>query len=528
MKIIKNKENIISKYISLPILLYISSTFLLIFYSYCNTEDYASLFSAMIAKEYYPASNDFFWFDVNLFILPLISFINSFVPGVQVFGYYLFFTTFLIGIIYIKVIDKQNNLNTLHKNIISYIFIIIQTSNFISLSSTRVAVLSIALFFFLYFKEKTSKSILLFLFLLCIIIRVDALALLSVLYIIICTVINKEFTFKSLLPFIGTIIFLIIYNSILSIYASEAIKSFYYYELELMDHSNFNIDLLNKKNKIIISLLRNYLIFDKSIFKISFLKNIISIDSSHISNVILNPKLYINTLKNSIEDLLLSYEIITISIILTIFSTIKQRKIIYFIILLFPLVACLYISLPLRFIVSYNMVFIIYMIAKIKTATINKYKYSVLLTISVLVLIHNFKIINIYNKERESFETSIHITNKLKKLYGEKLYFENFYYRSWRFTTTDINYRYTNNQFHFINFGYAQMFESYSTKWKDEGCKNPLSIPDKINHIIQNGNKIIVDDIKYEKIYSDYLKEIYNYNIKINYIIWPKNDLNLR
>jgi hypothetical protein len=493
----------------------------LLLFNLCNVEDHESLLSASIANEYMKPIFNAYFYDINLFVIPILSKINVFFPGVQVYGYFLFIETLFIGYLILNYILKNSNLERNRRYFIASAFIILHLANFFLLSTTRIATLGIILFFFLYHQKEVSRVKLVLLFIFTLFLRVDAFAILSVLYIFICFVIYRKITLRITTPFIICLLFLFAYKLFITNQLDEAFNVFYFREIDLTDRLNVAYSTLSKIDKTILDLL--YVgIIEEDIYKLSFSDRIMSINVSHLLNSILEPRLYLNTLKNSFENIKsLSFVFIMILSLgvfrlLSVFQ-VNKRIFFYFLLILFPLVVCTYIILPVRFLYPFLLIIILLILSEFKEKKYYLYLFMMLMSFQFFYLQQLYKT-NTFNSNL--FLKTILRTENLEKKYGELMVFERYGSQSWRFSNSNINYRYTDNHYLFLNYGFYSTIVNYEEVWKDAGCENPRSIFVKVKFLNDTKLPIIFDSQERVELYEDYLEMRYGYNQSINYVLF--------
>ncbi len=513
MKDNNNKEYRLPKDVKLATyLLYFSSVFFLFFYGFCNTEDYESIISAIVAQEYFHISKDMGFWEINVVIIPFISWVNSFFPGVQLYGYYIFFITALVGFLGVHLIIDFKNINRNKKFLISLSFIIFYSINLINLQSTRVAVILIFIFLIHYTFNTLSKFKLVLIFIMSIVLRIDAVVLLSLSYVVINFIMNKHRKVRVWFPFIISFTLLLFLNFAVSNFGNEGVKKFYYYEIELSEKQNIDFQSLTKENKLILDYWYSHIVFDENFYKTSFIKEIIAVDEGHFVNNLISPKLYMNTLLRSTPEISEIKLLLIFSFLLIFLNFMFLKKLRFKLLLLylffFPLVICFYISIPTRFLYPYYTTLILFCIILIPCQ--KKVIVSLLIPILFIIISYGSKLNYEYSNQKNAFHTTMNKVNKLSKTYGKDLFIEGFHDRSWNFTTSDIKYVYQGNHVHFINFAYFQYFDFYKNDWANVNqAINYESILEKIQYLEKTNQPFIIDNESYIQVYKNYLFERY-------------------
>lgn len=506
-------------------LIYISLVFFLFFYGFCNTEDYESIISAMVSQEYFHISKDMGFWEINLIVIPFFAWINSFFPGVQIYGYYIFFITAFVGFLGLNLILNFETIKRQKKLLVSLCFMIFYSINLINLQSTRVAVTLIFIFLIHYTYNSLSKNKLALIFVCCIILRIDAVVLLSLSYVVICSIFKKYKELKIWFPFALSFTLLLLLNFAVTKFGNNGVNKFYYYEIEISDKQNIDFNNISESDKTIMDYWYSHLIFDENFYKTSFIKEVIAEDSGHFFNNLISPQLYINTLKKSLPAIFETAPFIGFSLLLLILNLYALNKIKYklllFYLFVFPLFICLYISIPTRFLYPYYSSLILFSIILLPY---NKdILFILLLPIILIIVDYGSRINNDYLNLRYQFNTTMNKVNTLSKSGGKDLFFENFYLRSWNFVSPDIRHVYQNNQIHFLSFPFFQYFDLYKNDWsKVDKTVNYQSILKKIQYLEKNNLPLIIQDDSYVKVYNNYLMKRYGYKTTVQYIEWSK------
>lgn len=518
------KEYRLPKDIHLAIyLLYFSSVFFLFYYGFCNTEDYESIISALVAQEYFHISKDMAFWEINVVIIPFIAWVNSFFSGVQIYGYYVFFITAFVGFLGVHLILNFSNINRYKRILVSLSFIIFYAMNLINLQSTRVAVILIFIFLIYYTYNSISKFKLILIFITCIILRIDAVVLLSLSYIVINLILKKHREVKVWVPFVAAFSLLLLLNLAVTKFGNDGFKKFYYYEIEISDKQNLDYNNISEVNKIVLEYWHSHIIFDENFYKTSFIEEIIAVNNGHFINNLISPQLYLNTLKKSLPGIFDTFAFILISVFFLILNLFLLKEIRFKFLLiylfLFPLVICFYISIPARFLYPYYSTFILF------SFLILPYDKKIILTlflpIAWVIIDYGIKQNYDYSNQRNAFHTTMNKVNILSKVYGKDLFIEGFYDRSWNFTTPDIKHIYQGNRIHFINFAYFQYFELYKNDWtKVDKTINYQSILEKIQYLEKTNQPFIIDNESYIQVYKNYLLERYHYKTKVHFVDW--------
>lgn len=494
----------------------------LLFFDFCNVEEPEYLVSASVAYEYMKPVFNAFFLDNNLFVQPILGELNKLFPGVQIYGYFLFLETLLIGYLILIYILNNQHLEKNRRILLASVFILLHIANFFLLSTTRIATLGIILFYILYHQKEASRLKLSLLFFFTLFLRIDAFALLSVLYIAFYIFIYRKVSLKVVIPFIGCVFFLLIYKFFVIYQLDEAFNVFYFRELDLIDRMNvLSTSELSIIDNVILDLLHLGSI-EEEVYTLSFTNRVMSTKVSHLLNSILEPDLYLNTLRNSMENIKSMSTIMIMILTLVAFRIlsvlqVNRRVVLYLLLILFPLVACFYVILPVRFLYPYLMIIILLILSDFRKVKDYLYLFMIIIIFQFVYLKQLYKS-NV--SKSDLFYKTMSRAEELKDEYGDFLVFESYGSDIWRFDNPNINYRYTGNHFLFLNYGFYSAIFNYNEKWSEIGCENPLSIYEKVKVLSEKNLPLIVDTKKKIELYEDYLGMRYDYHHKINHVLF--------
>ncbi len=512
------------KICSLRNLIFLGYFFTVFFYVLINgsyIEAYEAFISAFSSGTYINISSDFAFFDVNMLILPIISWINAFFPGIQLYGWIVFvISLFSIYALYITFYDVLCEINTrlATKYIAILSLLILLAPNLFFLSTTRnVVVLFFAVNLRFYLLKRMGVFTYVFAFIILSILRVDAVVFLSAGLFFLLILYYRKINFFFSYPLLVSLFIYCLLNFAIHFKANDGIKSFYFHEIEVLDKENYRFENLEKSDYTQLKYFASHRIMNDRLFDVEFYSRIAKTDHSHITNSLLNFSLIVQTFNFSIEEILLSIELIIVAavflVLIFVLCTLKTRM--YFaciLLLIYPVFACTYISLPQRFLYPYYAITIlIYMIILIRYTLKPFYFYFLMfLLICYAVLMNINKNLIAYSKINLLFDRTEALLDKHK---GKELFIENFVSPRFNYFCPDIRYRYNQNSFYFVNLFYFQAYSSYRKMWQEKCKCNQLNLYEKLNYI-SNCNSVFMIGEELKKEYENYFIEEYSKRIQ--------------
>lgn len=480
-------------------------------------EELESGISAFIAHEYAPLSDDYALLDANFLIMPLMSYVNSFFKGFQLYGYFVFIVTFISGLVLLDVLKKVSVAFRKSFLPIGLVFILFQLPNLISLSITRATFfLGVSLLVSFHLKIY-SKRYHVIIYLLGIVFRLDMMVILCIGYLIADIIISRRVKLRTTLLAASAVFTFAAYNTLISNYASEPFKAFYYYELDFVDRDNIDYVRLNESQRLIVEMGKNGVI-DENLFSQNFIESILYLKSSFLTNVLLSPELFLNVFRHSLDALEKSRWLILFCFLLLMMQFIRKKKanrLLFTFLFLFPLLICFYISLPNRFVFPYYSFLSIFLIFSSE----RKSQVAGLVCITFIVAQYCLSTLSSYRQMVTQFDITMQQTEQLEKTHGLPLIFENAFYSRFVFMNPNIAYRYTGNDYLFLNIAFFQAFDNYQASWRKYDCKNPLSIKDKVVTAQALGKPILFFSEERHQSYLQYLSKRYDYVHHFNYVV---------
>lgn len=496
-------------------LIYFLGSFAVLLLGFCNTETYDTLYSFSLSDTF--LSSRIFSIDLNFFVMPIVAKINSYFQGVQLYAYFLFIETLIVGFLFLREILKLENIDHRKKNLLAIIFIVLFLPNFFLINITRISTYATLLFFYKHYKfQYTGWKLFLFMTL-CISLRISTFVLISFLFFLLTTLLYKRFKLHALTPFGFGLTVSFAYNLYIIYFLNEPFNAFFFREWDLTERANIDMQYIRSLDKAILFSF-NHGIFDQHFFNMEFLDSILETKGNYLFIALLNPKFYFKTFALSWDAISECLPIILIVFVMTCYLVFKKKLkfSIGSLMIFFPLIACICISLPERFLYPYYTICIMVLIYKFKPLILYQAFF-------LLVVVITFgKVENIYRTylfESEKYKATIDRIDQLRKTYGEPLFIENYYSSKWRMDNPQINYKYEDKDIYFINYNLSLVLTDYEDKWKSLGCRNPLSIEDKFNLAHSLGKKIVFYSEDNAQAYIEYMK-LKGSDVPLEYVVF--------
>lgn len=491
-------------------------------------EAYESLLSSFV-QGVYTKPDIYDWnLDWHFLLFPLYAKLNNYFPTIQLYGLILLFYNCICiavaGLLLSKFIDLIIDDNRNKIILFVGLFSIVLIDNFINLNSTRIVFLSIfTLFGWLEYYRITKhpisfkmRVIMVLLILYLTLIRMDAVFLSSLIYIV-YLVLHKRFHWFSLLPLIISASFLFSYVFYIIPNADEARQAFYYNELDVIDRDNVDYTKLTALQSLEVDALRTHLVFDKEHFTTDFY-NTISDSCKDVTRLVngFNINDVITTLKTSIIHYLSYWYFIFFAAFPVFFLIHKIREkrwlwlIHLFISVFLPVFVCMYVITPPRFLVPYYITIgCLNVLLYLRYIGFNKKILFFIFFILFFEIIIAFLIKRTNVQQEANFRKTIHnihslALNKNSKgpIIVHQLDLEKFF-------PVNPLLKVDRQNLQFLNFYYFNSYDCYVNNWKDICQCNGLSLKEKLDYIVQNDNLFIINQKEFEFL-EKYISEKYH------------------
>ncbi len=495
----------------------------------CTLENYEKYFSVLASGTYTDYGIKDYDADVHFLLFSVYATINKLFPQIQVYGYiiigYNILSLTLFGSVLFYIIRKQFSSSIL---VITFpvIFLAISSYQIVNLSSTRIVFIACFSLFYLIHNNlivSKNRNLLLFLiFLFLSLIRIDATLLASIIFLLVSVFLNK-IRMQQLIPFIVSFSVFISFNVLLSSSQREDKKVYYYRELDLFDKDNIDYHYITTKDSLYISLLTNYSIMDINHFKMDYINKLMKTKSSGFINSFINLKLFAFTFLYSLTDIYYARWLILLCFALVVISIIYFRSSFKYIALLlilfiFPFLLCFYISVPLRFIEPYYILYITLLSIFLKEKV---YFFAIL--ILIILSYNNIKISSEKYKIKASnflinYNYLLAKSNNNKPIVIESIEMSDFFSPNPLFNLKNTNAI-------FLNFGFLNSYDCYKSSWEKKCNCNPLSLIEKLEYISRNNIEFILKDEE-TIIYQKYMKLYWNRVIRFEKIEHVNGQIN--
>ena len=509
-----------------PIIIALLINFLSVFYFGTFYEDYEGCLSSLVHGTYTLPATKEWYVDIQFLLFSLYGFINSLFPSIQVYGLVLVISNFIALCVAGSVFYRVLIINLKKFNIIFFTlcYFIFSVDNILNLSSTRISLILIfSVLAFVESRRVENKKIgigmwciLAVLLFIAYLFRVEVLFLSATIYLFVLLIFKKIHRF-SLILFAISFIGFFGYNFLVTNIVDEPKLVCFYKEKEFFDRNSIDYSHLTERQALDVKAFREYGITDKEHFTWKFYNDIAIKNSDNI----IGWKSLLRGIKISafLQTLQLSYYaiysaryfiffFIIASINLLIFSRSRIIHIFYIVFsILFPLLICFNTVLAERFLVPYFSA--LGCLSLCLSIAEKNGKYITEMTICAflfILLFANTKIdMNDYLKANDKYQKSI---VKLNSMIGENMYnnpivicdfnLEKF------FPFNPLEQSKIQNAV-FLNFYYFSISSCYIERWNQLHVKNSYSLKEKIDYIVSNNNKIIIDERTFNFLEEYYL-----------------------
>jgi hypothetical protein len=477
--------------------------------------------SAAYSDTLYPISRDYYLTDTPLLLAPfLYSIYSKFFFEIQIHSFVSYGIAFLCIIEIFKMSRKISLYPTssiYNKELLSILVLVLLTPNLLALSTTRNAMLVFTVFAIKYYKNFRFSWKNTLIFTSALILRLDAILLLSFFFAIILIVKDWEIKLKYLAPYLISLLTYGVFNIYLKLFASESYQTFYFYELELFDKINFSLNQVSKEDALQLYYYVFSGIINDQVFTLDFYKRVVDTNYNHIINSFFNLRLFLNTFMSSIEEILLAKNMILLSFISLIILLAKRKptlrfKTIFIILFNIPVIACFYIILPNRFLSPYySIISIIYIFCIAVYYQPRPISLFALIMVAFSCSYNNVRLNYekvVYNQK--IYENTISKVKSINTKYPEKkLFTGNIIGGDYMFIPFKASSRTFKTNIHFINYFLFSTLDSFKDEWKEICNCNPYSLKEKLEYIANTHSLILIDE-KMTVTYSKYYRELYN------------------
>lgn len=483
-----------------------------------SLEAYERFFSVLVSGTYTDFAVKDYDTDVHFLLFSVYAFINKLFPKIQVYGYtiigYNILSLTLFGYVLYKILRERFSI-LLVTITFPIIFLIISSFQIVNLSSTRIVMISCASLFYMIhnnrLNNKMSNLMLVIIFLILSLIRIDAALLASIIFLLI-SIFVKKVKIQQILPFLISLSVFISFNILISTSHREDKKVYYYRELDLLDRNNIDYNNLSQKDSLYVALLSNHSIMDTKHFEMNYVNKVLKTKSSSFFNSLVNLKLFENTLRNSLPYIFYSKWLILLCLLLIVSCILylkpKLKYVVLLIVLFFiPFLTCLYITLPLRFIQPF---YILYSIL-LSSLFLGKKGYLITVIMLMVLSVYNVKTFKEkYKLDNEVFLTYYNYIQRNNSI-NNPIVIEGI--ETGTFFSPDplLNLFKTNTLF--LNLEFFNSYECYKSSWRNICKCNPLSIIEKLEYISTNKILFISSDEKIS-VYKEVIKMYWNRNIE--------------
>lgn len=515
-----NKIIKIYKFYSSALLLILLVNLVLFFSFGTYFEEYEGILSTFVNGTYTDYAIKEWNVDTHFLLFWFYSFLNQYVPDVQVYGVVLFtlncFGLAFFGLVLFRIL----NINFKNDSIILFIFLycLVAIDYSVNLGSTRIAfIIAVSVFAFIqsYFFEKKLLRLyhwifFLIIFLFISLMRVEIVLLTTLSYLVILLFhcrLNKHVLF---FLFIVSAVY-ISYNVVANCFLNEARQVYYFKEFDFIDRDNINYKDLTKLQLMDVEAFKQYLISDKEHFSLLFY------DSIELNKSRFNLDSILSTFSNSIKAFKISWMYLLmafISCFILWLSDYRNKITRFFYIgfcLFFPLILCLYLTIPQRFLVFYYSV--ISVLNFVLVAREIRYQKPVLFVCGLFIILFANSEIEI-SKRYKTVDERVQLASLKLKSLGERIgintpiVINTTEYMGRYFPVKPLGKLEPQNAI-FLSFWYFGSYNCYTDKWERLCNCNPLSLKEKIDYVITSKSVFITDE-KTFLFLKDYLNLKYN------------------
>jgi hypothetical protein len=496
-------------------------------------ESYESIYNSFVNGTYTLPCITEWDTDVHFLVFSMYAKINSFFPGIQVYGIVLFSYNIIaltsLGLIIYRILYV--NLNSKNLLLFTVLYCIVCIDNIINLSTVRIVFIGFASIIAYVescrYEHKPISAICQFIFYIIILflclLRVEVIVLSSLFYVAILFIYN-QFYKAAILPLLISSIMFITYNIIILNFSSEAKKVYYYKEIDFIFRDNYNLSKLSKDDSADVSVFYKN-ISNKDHFSMQFYNRIEKTEKQNgIENIFngLNINAFINTFNKSKDEFRNSWIFIAYATVCCFFLFPNKPKYRYYwllrsllLLVLLPILPCFYIHIPARFLVPYYSVIgilnIFQYIRQRKQKSMVYYFHFIIIT---AIIISDLKYRENYLKISDNFNTFVTSINKIHTTDIEKNGLPVIV------CSFDVNKNFSVNPLTgtsiqntlIMNLYYYNSYDCYQTAWRNICNCNPLSVKEKLDYIVSNENNFIVSDATFKDL-KNYVQYKYQLNL---------------
>jgi len=508
-------------------------------------ESYEIVYNSAVKGEFFdPITQDFFTSSPQLILLGLYAKLTALFPKISTFGLALsivnFFTLLVLGLQLFAFISRKK----VPAVLILGLVIVIYFDNVLHLSSTRIAFWG-AVNFYLFSKmhSRIAWSIipLLILAVVYALFRFEILILLSSLLLIFEALVKRRLVKVLFIPLLVSLGIMILFNSFLIDYGTEANRVFYYHENQMFMNpetqilSYFelrNLDLNSVNPEVLEQSLRFSSLFEFGMLDVSTMNwdYIHSLSGKKPSwFTYFFGAFNMQSFMMIMEEAAMSYlKIIYLPIVLICLTGLivwKNKSLLtvafHLFIIAFPIVLNFHIETPVRFLSPYYiLVFIYFLVRYSHYFRLNKSIYYIAFLVLLLVAMYNT------NLERLRFSAE---QDRHDLFYGEiddLLESEDLVIIEQDYNMTMLSRLPFPNEDHgnisFLNEFFV--YKSYYTWWENHCECNPFSLQEKISFIQKNEVPLVLNPIRLEFL-ENYYNHYLNIPIKYDVLLNLSNDL---
>lgn len=476
-------------------------------------EEYEGMFSSFVHGTYTEPVIKGTEVNVHSLIMPLYFYLNTLFPDIQVYGWVLIFYNYLTFVFAGLVLYRICRWNIgKYEGWFPYVLIILlMTDNIVNLSTTRIAFIGTGvLFAYIASRRAEGKNITAWQELLIAagfffyaMLRAEGVLIAAVFYIIVLFFFRR-WERLSVWPLLFGFAIFVIYHLTMIWYTSEAISVYYVYEKELVDRGSIAATDTGMLSFDLNAFLMHG-ITDREHFTRDFYQQLSQEKKDDGIASILNgltPQAFVASVRHSMGDIDKSKHVIILFLLNVIFYLIVQQKnvlrnvLLAVVITLLPLLVCFNTIAPARFLVPYYAVFAaMYIVLQLQ---LEQKRLQWLWLVLMLVSGTNSMACSVraaakYQQKENKFEKSMQQLQALTKQTENQspviiyqLDMDKF------FPATPWKPLHRQHAM-LLNMYMLSSYDFYIERWKKECHCNPLSLKEKMEYMVRERNKVIID-----------------------------------
>lgn len=512
------------KFYGEPLALILAVNVLVYLFFGCYFEGYEGLISALVHGTYTQHAVHDWDFDIHFLQLPLYAMVNRHFDNIQVHGIvmvvYNWLALTLFGLVLFRILKL--NLKRYHFLLFVLLYAIASVDSIINLSLNRIIIYSIfSILAFVESRRWEGKEInllgwgLIAISVFYISMIKGEVAALSCFIFIGLSIALGKFNKYQLLP-LGIAIFVSAgYLFYLNNYSSEAKQVYFYKEFDFMDRNNVAYEKLTALEKREVALMRDYQMVDKQHLTFDFYDHISKEKHSVVQSLLsgVNKDNYLHTLSVARPNFNIAKRFILFCLIMGVLLLISlpvgriKWMIWIILILLFPITICLYLAIPVNFLIPYYLIMGVFFVLKSIYVDTNQTLLIGLLAVCLLLILNQeYFDVKKHKQNQKAFQEVTAKLAELEDIYKKPIVINNTMYAS--YMPANPLGSLERRESLFLNFYFLEAAECYQDNWAARCSCDPFSLKEKLDYVVKNQLIYIVNEEDFNFM-AQYMSEKY-------------------